>query len=121
MVGGATSGYWAIGNFRRATEPTMTMTIDSTVAKIGRSMKTCENMRPPSLVLGCLVGWFGRRAGHGALVGIDLGLVTDPLNAVDNDPVVGLDALQNDLQAATHPPELDFLAFGDVLAIDDVD
>ena len=38
-VGGATSGYWAIGNCVTATTPTITITIDSTVAKIGRSMK----------------------------------------------------------------------------------
>src|SRR5262245_2549744 len=44
MVGGATSGYWAIGSCDRATVPTMTMTTDSTVAKIGRSMKKCESI-----------------------------------------------------------------------------
>src|SRR6266545_811311 len=42
-VGGATSGYWATGNWDRATTPTMTRTIDSTEAKIGRSMKKWEN------------------------------------------------------------------------------
>ena len=39
MVGGATSGYWAIGSSTSATVPRITMTIESTVAKIGRSMK----------------------------------------------------------------------------------
>src|SRR5262249_16963721 len=43
-VGGATSGYCATGSCDRATMPTMTMTIDSTEAKIGRSMKKCEIM-----------------------------------------------------------------------------
>src|SRR5688572_1207869 len=42
MVGGATSGYCAIGSPSRATPPTMTMTTESTVAKMGRSMKKCE-------------------------------------------------------------------------------
>ena len=43
-VGGVTSGYWAIGNCGTATAPRMTMTIDRTVAKIGRSMKKWDIM-----------------------------------------------------------------------------
>src|SRR5882757_5941256 len=43
-VGGATSGYWATGSWDRATTPTMTRMIDSTAAKIGRSMKKWEIM-----------------------------------------------------------------------------
>ena len=43
-VGGVTSGYCAIGNCGTATAPRMTMTIDRTVAKIGRSMKKCDIM-----------------------------------------------------------------------------
>src|SRR4051812_28610394 len=39
MVGGATSGYWAIGSLTSATTPTITMTIDKTMAKMGRSIK----------------------------------------------------------------------------------
>jgi len=38
-VGGTISGYWAIGSCVIATAPTITKTIESTVAKIGRSMK----------------------------------------------------------------------------------
>ena len=41
-VGGVTSGYWATGSDRAATAPASVMTIDSTEAKIGRSMKKCE-------------------------------------------------------------------------------
>src|SRR5262245_42733878 len=39
MVGGTTSGYWAMGSLTTATPPTMTITIDNTIAMIGRSMK----------------------------------------------------------------------------------
>ena len=43
-TGGTTSGYWAIGSPNSATTPTMTITTDNTVAKIGRSMKKLENI-----------------------------------------------------------------------------
>jgi hypothetical protein len=39
MMGGAISGYCAIGRLRRATRPARTMTIETTLAKIGRRMK----------------------------------------------------------------------------------
>ena len=41
-VGGATSGYCATGSWVAATTPTITITTESTVAKIGRSMKKWE-------------------------------------------------------------------------------
>src|ERR1700677_5016868 len=42
MIGGAISGYCAIGRRENATPPRITKTIDTTAAKIGRSMKKCE-------------------------------------------------------------------------------
>jgi len=39
MIGGAISGYCAIGSRENDTPPRMTITIDTTAAKIGRSMK----------------------------------------------------------------------------------
>jgi hypothetical protein len=42
MTGGAISGYCAIGSRVKATAPRMTNTIDTTAAKIGRSMKKCD-------------------------------------------------------------------------------
>src|ERR1700730_3425125 len=42
MVGGAISGYCATGRRANATPPRITNTIESTEAKIGRSMKKCE-------------------------------------------------------------------------------
>src|SRR4051812_50101374 len=47
IVGGATSGYWAMGSFLRATAPTIRMTIERTVAKIGRLIKKCEIIGSP--------------------------------------------------------------------------
>src|SRR3954468_18344277 len=46
-VGGATSGYCAIGSCVSETTPTIRMTIDSTAAKIGRSMKKREIIAAP--------------------------------------------------------------------------
>src|SRR5436853_7779310 len=42
MVGGAISGYCATGSRQNDTPPMMMNTIDTTAAKIGRSMKKCE-------------------------------------------------------------------------------
>src|SRR4051794_420794 len=42
MVGGVMGGYWAIGRENTATAPARVMTIESTAAKIGRSMKKRE-------------------------------------------------------------------------------
>src|SRR5437660_12550241 len=41
MVGGAISGYWAIGSVESAMTPRSVMTMLITPAKIGRSMKKC--------------------------------------------------------------------------------
>ena len=41
-VGGVIGGYWAIGSDNSAIAPASVMTIDRTVAKIGRSMKKRE-------------------------------------------------------------------------------
>src|SRR5271156_6138161 len=42
MIGGAISGYCATGRRENDTPPRITNTIDTTAAKIGRSMKKCE-------------------------------------------------------------------------------
>src|SRR5215207_8660044 len=44
MLGGVIAGYCVSGRFSAATAPARVMTIDSTAAKIGRSMKKCENI-----------------------------------------------------------------------------
>src|SRR6266853_2872421 len=45
-VGGAISGYCAIGNWNTAIPPTSTMTMERTAAKIGRRMKKWEKFMP---------------------------------------------------------------------------
>src|SRR4029077_771003 len=42
IVGGEISGYCATGSRKNATPPRITNTIETTEAKIGRSMKKCE-------------------------------------------------------------------------------
>src|SRR5512145_3251441 len=58
-TGGAISGYCAIGSARRAARPAITMKIESTAAKIGRSMKKREIMVVP----GCYRWDRGARGG----------------------------------------------------------
>src|SRR5712664_3350694 len=50
-VGGAISGYCAMGNWNAAMPPTSTMTMDRTAAKIGRRMKKWEKFK--ALFGGC--------------------------------------------------------------------
>src|SRR5579884_1515741 len=47
MLGGVIGGYCANGRLKSATAPARVMTIDSTAAKIGRSMKKWESITAP--------------------------------------------------------------------------
>src|SRR5579871_412662 len=49
MLGGVICGYWATGRLSAATAPASVITMDRTDAKIGRSMKKCENIWPSVL------------------------------------------------------------------------
>src|SRR5471030_276803 len=90
-VGGAISGYWAIGRTCEATRPATVMTIEMTAAKIGREMKKL-NMKsallrrsgPRGIVQSGLC--FGRR--HGA----DRGAGPQLEQVVDDDSVSGRQA-----------------------------
>src|SRR3954467_3542362 len=42
MTGGAISGYWATGRRVKATAPRITITCETTPARVGLSMKKCE-------------------------------------------------------------------------------
>src|SRR5436190_495601 len=93
------SGYCAKGSRVSATAPTITMTIDTTAAKIGRSMKKCE--RRILVDLG-LCG--GRR--RALAVRRDLGARTRADETVDDDVVVRRNS-RDHAQAVDHGPERD--------------
>src|SRR5665213_1459947 len=57
MLGGVTCGYCAMGSVHTATPPANVITMDSTAAKIGRSMKNRENKVDPRRWSDYLVGW----------------------------------------------------------------
>src|SRR5712692_5782340 len=67
IVGGAISGYWAMGRVESAIMPTCVMTMLITPAKMGRSMKKCGKfIAIPSPALFFLLGrrrlWLRRRS-----------------------------------------------------------
>src|SRR5262245_43676843 len=92
MIGGAISGNWATGRRVNDTAPRMTKMIDSTEAKIGRSMKKCEIfMRVsgmPASIAFCLRGSGGRRR-RPLLLRRHLAARTRPHHAVDDHAVIG--------------------------------
>src|SRR4029450_6328069 len=81
MVGGTTSGYWATGSPNHATMPRMTVTNESTAAKIGRSMKKRASTSAAS-------GGGGRRF-DGHVLRHDLQTGPHALDAADDHAVVG--------------------------------
>src|SRR5437763_2240255 len=93
MIGGAISGYCAIGSRANATAPRITKTIERTEAKMGRSMKkgeiSIERSRLISLRRRCarLRRWRGR------LLRGDLAARPSLHQAVDDDPIIGPDTL----------------------------
>src|SRR5215213_2734505 len=97
MTGGAISGYCATGRRVKATAPRITITIETTAAKIGRSMKKCEIRIPVRLL--CLGLRAGRPRGSSALLlRRDLLARPHPHQAVDDDAVVGGDAVLDDAE-----------------------
>src|SRR5437762_2995630 len=119
MLGGVIGGYCASGRLTAATAPARVMTMDSTAAKIGRSIKKCENMAPPLWSPGVLVG--GDHLSHGRLRRLrrllrrrpDLDLRPDALHAGDDHPLAlpeALLALLALLGRPDHPQPLERLA-----------
>src|SRR5262245_66672008 len=104
MMGGAISGYWATGRRANDTTPTITKTIETTAAKMGRSMKKCEIRisRPTSV---------GRSLGGSSLrscflfLGCHLLPRPRPHQAVDDDAIIGRHAILYDAQVPAHPPQ----------------
>src|SRR6478672_2199873 len=83
-VGGAISGYWAMGSTCDAIRPAIVMMIEMTPAKMGRPMKNSEN----DMTAG---RYFGGAAGAaGAAVGASVtGAQSRQDRPVGSDPVAG--------------------------------
>src|SRR5690242_16653887 len=122
MIGGAISGYCATGRRAKLTAPRITNTIETTAAKIGRSMKKCEMRIRAALDLFRVVADLrpGRRGrGRGALLlrpHLDAG--TRAHQPVDDDAILrgkpGLDHPQVARQLA----ECDVFLLDLVVAVD---
>src|SRR5690242_1485212 len=105
-VGGTTSGYCAIGSPFSATSPMMTMTMESTVAKIGRSTKKRANMTR-CLRRGRRLRSRPRRLrSHVDLLRRDRRARARALDAVHDDPLVRREALRHGAKAVLQRTEL---------------
>src|SRR5216683_1055527 len=118
-TGGAISGYWATGSRPTDTAPTMTKTIETTAAKIGRSMKKWEmRMGGPAVSIDAGPRIRDRRRVDVGSLGRDLDARARPHQAIDDDVVLGHEAA-DDPQAVDDWPEFDVFRPGDVLRVDD--
>ena len=119
MIGGAISGYCATGSRENDTPPRITNTIETTAAKIGRSMKKCE-MRicwpQPALAS---FGAFGRRRAF--LLRRHLLARPRAHQAVDDDAVVGGEPVLDHAQPAVDLAERDVFLPHHVAVVDDED
>src|SRR4051794_20812550 len=103
------------------------MTMDSTEAKIGRSMKKRENTLGPLRFIGprndkSVVAALGRVFPKDVHLGVALlGVVAHALEAADDDALAGLDALLDDAQRAVLGAQLHAPVGGVVVVIDDPD
>src|SRR5262245_19352071 len=117
MIGGAISGYCATGRRRNATAPRITKTIETTDAKIGRSMKKCEIRIEREALLRGRPRRFRLRSF--LLLRRHLGTGTRQHQSVDDDAIVGHEAFLDDTQSVDDLAERHiFLACG-ALAVDD--
>src|SRR5262249_9840120 len=136
MVGGVMGGYWASGSVDREMAPARVMTMDSTAAKIGRSMKK-RDMRP-ALLLRLLLARRRRRPAlrdgrrrrdarprrrhrHGPHVGPHLHVLADALQAVDDHLVAGRQPLLDHAQPVVQRADLHAAILHLVVVADDVD
>src|SRR5882757_1648343 len=117
-TGGAISGYWATGSRPTDTAPTMTKTIETTAAKIGRSMKKWERRMCGSRSIGVDLRPGDRCRSGARLLWRNLSAGPRPHEAVDDDVVVGRQALGDDAQALDERPERDVFRPGDILGVD---
>src|SRR5262245_36272495 len=120
MMGGAISGYWATGRRANDTAPTITKTIETTAAKMGRSMKKCEiRIGRPTLV-GRSLGGSGLRSCL-LVLGGHLLARPRPHQAVDDDAIIGRYAVPDDAQIVDHLAQPHEALTGDIVLIDDID
>src|ERR1019366_9161055 len=120
--GGEIGGYCAIGNENTASAPASVITMDSTVAKIGRSMKKCDSMSgsPNCRSLRCL-RWLPE-GGHGDLLGLDLHLWPNLLERPHGDPFALLESLRDHAQSVwLERSRPDAAVLGLFLGVDHVD
>src|SRR5262245_47975524 len=120
MMGGAISGYCATGRRANDTAPTITKTIETTAAKMGRSMKKCEIRigRPTSV---------GRSLGGSSLrscllvLGRHLLPRPRPHQAVDDDAIIGRYAILYDAQFVDHLAQPHEALARDIVFVNDID
>src|SRR5579859_7697987 len=92
--------------------PISVMKIETTIAKIGRSMKKCDSF----IVLPALIGvGFGR---NGSLLRRDLGAGTRPHQSIDNDAISWQKYLPDDAKPVMGRPWTDDLRHDRVVVRD---
>src|SRR6266702_6286908 len=96
MIGGAISGNCATGSRANDTAPRMTNAIETTAAKIGRSMKKCEILMPVSIRLRLPAG--GGRRCRALLLRRHLAARARPYQSVHDHAVVGRKSRFDDAQ-----------------------
>src|SRR5689334_9848830 len=113
------SGYCAVGSLVIATYPAIVVRIAMTIATIGRRTKRAPMRLLPGLRGRRTGGARGRRAP--GLLRDDRHARPDPLDALDDDPVAGLQALLDDPLVAVDGSGLDDLDGDLVVRADDAD
>src|SRR5258708_35477716 len=116
-TGGAISGYWATGSRPMDTAPRMTKTIETTAAKIGRSMKKWDWGIRGSRSMGVDLRAAARRGGGTRLLRRYLSTWARAHQAVDDDVVIGRQTLGDDAQAIDDRSKRHVLRPGDILGV----
>src|SRR5262245_2036182 len=119
MIGGAISGYCATGRRANDTAPRITKTMETTAAKIGRSMKKCEIFMTGSVGLRLRGVGGGRR--RTLLLRCDLGARPRPHKSIHDDAIVGGKAELDDAQVVHHVAEGHVFLADTVVGADDED
>src|SRR5258707_9208578 len=116
-TGGAISGYWATGSRPMDTAPRMTKTIETTAAKIGRSMKKWDWRICGSHSIGADLRADGRRGSDARLLRRYLSAWARAHQAVGDDVVIGRQTLGDDAQGIDDRSKRHVLRPGDILGV----